>query len=142
GDGLRCVRVVADAWGIEDGYLDVHRVWHATPPDTTSALRAAMGATAGGSAPPAGRPLRIVRVGEAAPLGEPGELTLEDGTSLNVAGTLPPDVPIGYHDLRPRDRDGPVTRLIVTPGRCHLPAGLRAWVLTVQLPACRSAASW
>lgn len=140
---LRCGRVATDAWGIEDGYLDVHRTWHATPPATVSALRAAMGAPEDGTAPPPpARPLRIVRAGEAAPVREPGELTLEDGTSLGVSGAIPPDVPIGYHDLRPRHADGPTTRLIITPGRCHLPAGLRAWLLAVQLPSCRSADSW
>lgn len=134
--------MATDAWGIEDGYLDVHRIWHATPPATASALRAAMGARDGGPPPTPGRPLRIVRAGEAAPVREPGELTLEGGTSLGVTGALPPDVPIGYHDLRPRDGDGPATRVIVTPGHCHLPADLGACLLAVQLPTCRSGASW
>ena len=46
----------------------------------------------------------------------------------------PPTCPIGYHDLHPLD-GGPTTRLIVSPGRCHLPDDLRTWMLTVQLPA-------
>ncbi|MGH9216130.1 MAG: 4-alpha-glucanotransferase, partial [Acidimicrobiales bacterium] len=45
------------------------------------------------------------------------------------------------HELRPLD-GGAATRLIVTPGRCHLPDELRTWLLTVQLPGCRSAGSW
>src|SRR5690606_35425824 len=53
----------------------------------------------------------------------------------------PPDLPVGYHALHPDD-GGPVTRLFVTPGRCHLPPDLRAWLPVVQLPSCRSAESW
>ena len=36
------------------------------------------------------------------------------------AAPCPPDLPVGYHELHPLD-GGPVTRLMVTPGRCHLP---------------------
>ena len=135
--------MATDSWGIDDGYFDVGGQWHDTPAETRAALRAAMGGGEGGEgdAPPPPRPLWIVRHGTAEPLQGPGELRLEDGAEHAVEGTLPPDLPVGYHDLRPRD-GGPVTRLIVTPGRCHLPDDLRAWALSVQLPACRSAESW
>jgi 4-alpha-glucanotransferase len=83
----------------------------------------------------------VVRAGSAERLASPGRLTLEDGSEVDAHGALPPDLPIGYHDLHPGD-GGPTTRLIVTPGRCHLPEGLRDWVLTAQLPACRSRSSW
>lgn len=133
---------MTDPWGIDDGYWDVQGVWHETPPDTAAALRSAMGAGAGpDDGPPAGRPVWVVRAGAAEPLLGPCELALEDGAEVRAEGSLPPDLPIGYHDLRPLD-GGPVTRLIVSPGRCHRREDLRAWLVTVQLPACRSATSW
>jgi 4-alpha-glucanotransferase len=68
-------------------------------------------------------------------LERPAELRLEDGTALGPVRTLPPDLPLGYHRLDEEE-------LVVTPGRCHLPAGLRAWGWAVQLAATRSRASW
>jgi 4-alpha-glucanotransferase len=134
--------MATDPWGIDDGYFDVHGHWHATPPQTRAALRAAMGDSGGAGVPPvAEHPLWVVRTGSAEPLLGPCELRLEDGSEHRAEGTLPPDLPLGYHELDPLD-GGPHTRLIVTPGRCHLPDDLRAWVLSVQLPACRSGESW
>jgi 4-alpha-glucanotransferase len=132
--------MATDPWGIDDGYFDVGGTWHATSPETRSALRAAMGGE-GDEPPTADRPLWIVRTGAAEPLVGPCELQLETGDAHRVEGTLPDDLPIGYHELHPLD-GGPVTRLMVTPGRCHLPGDLRTWLLSVQLPACRSAESW
>jgi 4-alpha-glucanotransferase len=133
--------MATDPWGLDDGYVDVHGSWHRTPNETAATLRAAMGAEDGQEAPPAQRPLWIVRAGTTEPLLAPCDLTLEDGTELPSVTALPPDLPLGYHDLRPHD-GGPTTRLIVTPGRCHLPDDLRAWVLAVQLHTCRSTESW
>ena len=134
--------MATDAWGIDDGYWDVAGGWHPTSPETAAALRAAMGADGDpGAAPADEHPVWVVRAGRGDPLLGPCDLTLEDGSELRAEEALPPDLPLGYHDLRPRD-GGPVTRLIVSPGRCHLPAGLRRWLLAVQLPACRSQASW
>jgi 4-alpha-glucanotransferase len=132
--------MATDPWGIDDGYFDVRGEWHPTSPETRTALREAM--TGDADRPPEpSRPLWVVRAGAAEPLLGPCELRLEDGTAVRAEGALPPDLPIGYHDLHPLD-GGPTTRLIVSPGRCHLPDDLRAWILTVQLPACRSTASW
>lgn len=130
-----------DAWGIVDGYEDTLGVWRPTPPATREALRKAMG---GDAAEPSGNaavpPVRVLREGQGARLPAPGELVLEDGTALPISDRLPPDLPPGYHDLR--FDGGGVTRLIVSPGRCHLPPGLRAWGWAAQLYATRSAASW
>ena len=133
--------MATDPWGIDDGYFDVRGGWHAASPDTRAALRLAM--TGDPERPPeaAASPLWVVRAGAAEPLLGPCELRLEDGTAARAEGALPTDLPIGYHDLHPLD-GGPTTRLIVSPGRCHLPDDLRAWVLAVQLPACRSTESW
>ncbi len=132
--------MATDAWGIDDGYWDASGRWHTTSPETVAALRGAMG---GGAAdgPPERPAAWVVHAGRAEPLLGPCELALEDGSELRAEAELPRDLPIGYHELRPLD-GGPATRLIVTPGRCHLPDGLRAWLFTVQLPACRSATSW
>jgi 4-alpha-glucanotransferase len=132
--------MATDPWGIDEGYFDVGGHWHPTPDETRAALRAAMGANGDGPPWPE-RPLWVVRAGAAESLLGACELRQEDGDARRVEHALPGDVPVGYHDLAPLD-GGPVTQLIVTPGRCHLPADLRAWVLSVQLPACRSSESW
>ena len=131
-----------DAWGIDDGYWDTWGEWRQTPYAIAEQLRGAMGAREGQSAPPAGdRPLWVVQAGAEAALADRCELVLEDGTTVRVGAHLPPDLPIGYHDLRPLG-GGPTTRLIATPGRCHMNPGLRRWLLAVQLYACRSDRSW
>ena len=148
--------MVSDAWGVDDGYWDALGGWHETSAETAAALREAMGSLAGAAepGPTPEHPLRVVHLGEAAPIDAPGDLTLEDGTELRVAGTLPDDLPIGYHTLRPLappegsvegsegSGDALPTRLIVSPGRCHLPDDLHSWLLTVQLHSCRSERSW
>jgi 4-alpha-glucanotransferase len=53
--------------------------------------------------------------------------------------TLPPDLPIGYHELTTDDRSTP-TMVVVTPRRC--PAVSRAWGWATQLYALRSRDSW
>ena len=134
--------MATDPWGIDDGYWDALGKWHRTSPETVAALREAMGADNSADAPPPNGPaVWVVHAGRAEPLLGPCELALEDGSELRAEGELPPDLPIGYHELRPL-AGGPATRLIVTPGRCHLPGELRTWLLTVQLPGCRSAGSW
>jgi 4-alpha-glucanotransferase len=64
----------------------------------------------------------------------------EDGSTVDVEGVLPADFPLGYHVVR--TRAGVERRLIVSPGRCSLPADVRAWGWAVQLYAVRSEASW
>jgi 4-alpha-glucanotransferase len=65
---------------------------------------------------------------------------LEDGSVVAVDAGLPPDLPLGYHDLHPGD-GGPATRLIVVPDRCA-PSPRRGWGWAVQLYAARSRSSW
>ena len=130
-----------DNWGIDGGYEDAMGRWHATPEATRSALLTAMGFDATGARPPAGAPVRVLRPGEATPLQGPAELRLEDGTVLPVDTALPPDLPLGYHELLPLDGGSPVD-LIVSPGRCYLPADRRLWGWSAQLYALRSKESW
>lgn len=82
----------------------------------------------------------VVRAGRTPALGEPGELTLEDGTVRAVSGRLPEDLPLGWHTLtvgRRRERRIPV---VVTPPT--LPPVPPAWGWMVQLYALHSAGSW
>ncbi len=132
---------MTDPWGIDEGYHDVNGRWHEASPEVIGALRTAMGATPGQDAPPARRPIWFVTEGDAPDVRDPATLLLEDGTERRAAASLPPDLPIGYHDLHPAD-GGPTTRLIVVPRRAHVPPDLRGWLWAVQLYATRSARSW
>ena len=130
-----------DAWGIDEFYYDILGRWHGVTPEARAALIRAMGADPAAGGPPDSTRLRVLTPGETFPLYEPSEITLEDGTILRAGMTLPPDLPIGYHELRPLGRGEP-TFLIVTPGRGFLPDGYRAWGWAAQLYAARSRASW
>ena len=121
-------------WGVDPGYLDVDDVWHDAPKPTIRAILEAMGADA--ERPAAGPPVWIVRDGERVELAGRWELQTEDGGSEMVAGSMP-SPGLGYHRLF-REYDGRGVRLIVTPGRCHLPPDLRTWGWAVQLYAARS----
>ena len=95
-----CAPMATDPWGIDDGYFDVRGDWHPTSPETRTTLRLAM--TGDPERPPEpSRPLWVVRTGAAEPLLGPGELRLEDGTAVRAEGALPPDLPVGFHDLHP-----------------------------------------
>lgn len=84
-------------------------------------------------------PVRVVKAGASVEFDGAWELTTEQGERLSGSGALPPDLPLGYHDLAHGSRQ---TRLIVSPGRCHLPSARRTWGWVAQLYATRSANSW
>lgn len=128
-----------DAWGVADGWWDVDGIWHDVDPGTRSALQVAQGADEHPDGPPEDTPIWIVRTGEHAPLWSPATIVLEDGAQTSVEGALPPDLPLGAHELHPED-GGPVTRLFVVPPRAPRPA--RGWGWSAQLYAARSRASW
>src|SRR3989442_4105653 len=92
-----------------------------------------------GDARPPG-PVIVRRGGERVDLPAPARLVLEGGAALDFDGTLPVDVPPGYHELQSGD-DGPPIRLIVSPGRCPVPTR-RGWGWAAQLYATRSSQSW
>ena len=90
--------MIADSSGIADGY--------GTPAASGTPPRRPRGPHCSPRwARPRGRqrPVRVVRAAEGATLAGPAELRLEDGTALRVDGALPPDLPLGYHELRPLD---------------------------------------
>lgn len=129
---------MTDAWSITDGYFDVDGVWHSTDDDTRRALRQAMG-SADLDTPPPAPPMWFVEHGSAPPVDAPSDLHLEDGTELLGITALPPDLPLGYHELFTRDGPTP-TMMVVTPRRC--PPARRTWGWAAQLYAVRSAHSW
>jgi 4-alpha-glucanotransferase len=130
---------MTDAWGIAEGYEDALGVWHAASDVTRAELRSAMGAE---EATTRDRTtVRVLRPGDDRSLAAPARLTLENGGVLDVHGAVPRDVPFGYHDLQPLD-GGHAVRLIVSPGRCPLPEGLREWGWAAQVYATRSSQSW
>ncbi|HEV7886833.1 MAG TPA: 4-alpha-glucanotransferase [Acidimicrobiales bacterium] len=128
----------AAAWGIEPGYHDYRGEWRETRPETADALLQAMGADS--LEPPQDDAIRFARPGDHLGPSGPAELLTEDGGSAWLDdGRLPSDTPFGYHTLRADDAE---TALVVSPGQCFLPDGLRTWGWAVQLYAARSEESW
>ena len=125
-----------DAWGVTDGYWDVAGDWHTTDEDVRRALLDAMGAEGDG---PPWVPYWSIRYGEAHHLQSLCEVLLEDGTQLPALAQLPPDLPVGYHQLLPTD-GGPATRLVVAPRSCPDPP--RVWGWSAQLYALHSDWTW
>ena len=126
-----------DIWGIDDGYEDALGVWHETPPTTRLALLASISVDSSAPSAPPAAPVQVVRPHQVLPLTGPAELTLEEGTVLQVEAALP----LGYHTLRPLD-GGAAIHLIVSPGHCWCPRRACPWGWAVQLYALRSCGSW
>lgn len=131
--------MATDGWGIDDGWIDTDDRWHPAPARTIAAVRTAMGHD--GRDHPPGRAVRVARPDGGEALSQRAHLTLEAGDDLGEVDVLPRGLPLGLHRLTPLD-GSPETTLVVSPGRCHLPAGLHAWGVTMQVPTSRSRASW
>lgn len=130
------------AWGIETGYWDAGGRWQEPDAASVEAIALAMGAGTEGACPPEpATPLWFVRPHGRQRLQDRCSLVLEDGTDVGELDALPDDLPLGYHQLRPVE-GGPVTRMVVTPGRCQPPPDLHTWGWAVQLYAARSSQSW
>ena len=140
-----------DRWGIDHVWVDAHDEVRRVSDQTVAQLRAAIGEPPhdlDARAPVVTRPGADLRdalgdgAGGAGGAGSaPVEVACEDGTTRRLEGTtLPGDFPLGYHRVRtPQGQD---RLLVVSPGRCWLPEGWRAWGWTVQLYATRSRDSW
>ena len=125
-----------DEWGIDATWLDALDEEHEVAPATIERLREVIGT------PPPDLEERapiVARPGDALEVDE-AEVVCEDGEVRHIDGELPADFPLGYHWLT--TSDGRRRRLIVSPGRCWLPEGYRAWGWAVQLYATRSRSSW
>ncbi len=125
-----------DAWGIHSHWVHASDRVLEVASETVRRLRDVIGVP-----PPdldATGPI-VTRPGRALGLGDV-EVDCEDGQTIAVGDALPADFPLGYHWLR--TSAGATRRLIVSPGRCWLPDGWRAWGWTVQLYAARSRGSW
>lgn len=133
--------MATDAWGVDDGWHDTSGCWHPAPEETLAAVARAMGREGDSPYPPPGRPVWVVRPGQAHPLEGPCELILEGGDDQGEVLALPADLPLGIHELVPA-HGGPATTVIASPGRCHLPESLRTWGVTMQVPTTRSRSSW
>jgi 4-alpha-glucanotransferase len=70
-------------------------------------------------------------------LGATGQLRLEDGTTRDVDGDLPADLPLGWHRLIAGEQQ---ITVVVAPSR--MPDVPRTWGWMLQLYALRSAESW
>ncbi len=125
------------AWGVSGRYRATDGRRRRVAPATLAALTAAL--DAGGTAAAEETAPLVVVLGEWPGLDGPAEVELEGGEIRGFADRLPGDLPLGYHRLHREGRSRP---LIVTPPRCHLPAGLHTFGFAVQLYSTRSRESW
>lgn len=128
-----------DRWGVCHGYEDAEQAWHATEPETRRRIHAAMGVDEESMLEEQQGRVRVLRCDDACRWRLPGQLKLEDGGQVRVTDSLPPDLPIGYHEFLASDADQPM-RLILVPDHCPLPEP--AWGWSAQLYATRSGQSW
>ncbi len=113
-----------DLLGITDGYHDVQGAWHDTPMHTREALHGLMGE------PQPAPPMWFIDEGDTHRLEGRCRLVLDDGADLGEIDVVPPDLPIGYHQLVPTD-GGPITTLIAAPRQC--PAAPSGWGVAAQV---------
>ncbi len=81
-----------------------------------------------------------VTEGSSRPLGVAGELLLEDGSTLDIDGELPADLPLGWHRSSSGAAGEQEITVVVAPAR--MPEVPRTWGWMLQLYALRSAESW
>ena len=112
------------------GMLDVD----ATSPD---AIRAALESARRRQASTSLPPTIVLLAGQSRDLGIAARIELEDGSSIEVEGEVPGDLPLGWHRIVTDDQD---VALIVAPAR--MPDIRPTWGWMLQLYALRSAGSW
>jgi 4-alpha-glucanotransferase len=123
-------------WGIQREYTDARGQKHVAEQATIDAVLDAMDAA--DTVPDASA--TIVMRSDATVPDEVIEVRLEDGVEVDLDDDEPRTLPPGYH--LGIDKEGKERPLIVSPGRCWLPNGLRIWGWGVQLYAARSSRSW
>ena len=125
-------RAVADAWGIEESFVDAMGNLQRPSRRTVDQLRSVIGQTPQSSPPlfvDADEPLLLAA----------GEVVAEDGSITRLVRPETRTLSPGYYDhVAP---DGSTRRMIAAPRRCYLP-DRASWGWTVQLYAARSRQSW
>ena len=126
-----------DAWGIDASWLDAHDDEHTVAAATITRLREVIGT------PPDDLVYRVPIVAR------PGDALEVDAGRGRVRGRRDPARSTASCPRTSRSAttgcappDGRERRLIVSPGRCWLPEGWRAWGWAVQLYAAAVAVSW
>src|SRR5579875_31464 len=127
---------VPETWGVATGYTDAGGRHRQVAADTVAAVLRSMGAA--DAPPPADGAPVMVRPHRPPPSLGPGRLIAEDGAEADVT-TIPPGLEPGYYRFVTGHR--PERLVVVSPGRCPLPAG-RKWGWAAQLYATRSSRSW
>jgi len=130
-----------DAWGIDAVYEDASGKKQTVSRESLEAIRSAIGRPRNAPQSLFEEPVKVVRHGEPLTVPAPAELRLEDGSVMAVRDRLPNELPVGYHDLVPMTGSSS-TKLIITPGHCHLPSDLKMWGWSAQVYATRSRQSW
>jgi 4-alpha-glucanotransferase len=125
---------------VETSWEDVNKRRHRVPEATLEAILAALGGLDRPRPPGDAEGPLLVRLGAALPAGAGGMVRTEDGAEVQVRGGSRARLPLGQHRLLLAS--GSERPLIVTPARCHLPAGLRAWGWAAQLYSVRSQRNW
>ena len=134
--------MTTDAWGIDPTYEDAAGALQHISVEDLQVLRSAIGQPPKKSRSWFEEHVKVVRLGESIPLPSSAELTLENGALLELQDRLPDDLPIGYHSLQLKKQSSSPVQVIVSPGSCHFPPGLRIWGWNAQLYAARSRDSW
>ncbi|MGC4097009.1 MAG: 4-alpha-glucanotransferase [Nitrospira sp.] len=130
-----------NVWDIDDVYLGADGKERRVARESIEAIRSATGSPPSTPQSLFDEPVKVVHRGDSLRFSGRAELHLEDGTVMEVRDRLPPNLPMGYHELVPIGRTSS-TKLIVTPERCYLPSGLRTWGWSAQVYATRSSSSW
>lgn len=125
----------ASACGVEMGYRESGGDFRHSPASTIRALVEALEPADGLDRSPIS-----VRPGGELPF-QGGTILTEKGETVTANSHLPEDFPFGYHSILAGGQRVP-RRLIVSPGKCYLPAQLRTWGWAAQLYSLRSGASW
>ena len=129
----------AAEWGVQQRWQDAAGTWHEVAAETVERVLDAMGTDGDGSPSPG--PTLFVSPDRKPTFDGPADLTLENGEVVRIEGALPSELPFGYHSLVHLE-DGRRADLVVSPGRCPLPASAPTWGWAVQLYAVRSEESW
>ncbi|MCW5800515.1 MAG: 4-alpha-glucanotransferase [Nitrospira sp.] len=131
-----------DAWGIQAEYEDAAGNMRMVSKQALTRIRATMGDSPSPALSWHDEQVKVLRQNELFTLPADAVFMFEDGSTAEAENQLPRPLPIGYHRLMPASNPESFVRVIVTPGRCHLPENLHIWGWSAQLYATRSHESW